>query len=258
MLPDERRHLILAALEQEGRVLAAGLAQRFATSEDTIRRDLRDMDIAGLLRRVHGGAVKRHGGPPAFQRRETTQQPRKSALGRGLRSLVRPGDVVLIDAGSTNLAMVQQLDDGHAHTIVTNSPALAVALSGFRQTQVVLLGGSFVGQLGAVLGARTVSEVAALHADLCIVGLCGVEARRGLSATHADEAAFKAAMLAHSGRRAAAVLNDRLEAPAPFHIAPLAQLDYLVLEHDAPAEMVGGLRERHPGLEFILAEKVRP
>jgi DeoR/GlpR family transcriptional regulator of sugar metabolism len=85
-----------------------------------------------------------------------------------------------------------------------------------------------------------------------------VEARRGLSATHADEAAFKAAMLAHSGRRAAAVLNDRLEAPAPFHIAPLAQLDYLVLEHDAPAEMVDGLRERHPDLDFILAEKVRP
>ncbi|UGQ45767.1 DeoR/GlpR family DNA-binding transcription regulator [Massilia endophytica] len=257
-LPEERRRHILDTLEQEGRVLAAELATRFATSEDTIRRDLREMDVAGLLRRVHGGAVKRHGGPPSFSQREAAQQPRKAALGRTLCSLVRPGDVVLVDAGSTNLAMVRQLDDGHAQTIVTNSPPIAMALADFRLTQVVLLGGTLNGQLGAVLGSRTLDELSTMHADLCIVGMCGVEARRGLSSTHADEAVFKRAMLEHSGRRAAAILNERLEAPAPFHIAPLSHLDHLVLEHDVPAELLAGLRERQPGPECLLAEKVRP
>lgn len=251
-LAEERRRLILAAVEEEGKVLAAELARRFETSEDTIRRDLRDLDLAGLLRRVHGGAVRR-GGEASFTQREGADPQRKALLGQALRPLLKPSDTVLIDAGSTNLALARQLDDGCAAAIVTNSPQIALALGEFRRTQVILLGGTYSAHCGAVLGARTLADIQALRADLCIVGLCSLAPDR-LGATNNEEAVLKRAMLAGSARRAAAVLNERLTASAPFTIGQAADLDHLVLEADVPADLLGALR-REGGPDLILAER---
>ncbi|MBB3220517.1 DeoR/GlpR family DNA-binding transcription regulator [Pseudoduganella umbonata] len=251
-LAEERRRLILAAVDEEGKVLAAELARRFDTSEDTIRRDLRDLDLAGLLRRVHGGAVRR-GGVASFTQREGADQQRKALLGQALRPLLKPLDTVLIDAGSTNLALARQLDDGCAAAIVTNSPQIALALGEFRRTRVILLGGTYSADNGAVLGARTLADIQALRADLCIVGLCSLAPDR-LGATNDEEAVLKRAMLAGSARRAAAVLNERLTASAPFTIGVAADLDHLALEADVPADLLGPLR-REGGPDLILAER---
>lgn len=250
-LAEDRRRLIVEAVEAEGKVLAVELARRFDTSEDTIRRDLRDLDLAGLLRRVHGGALRRSA-VPDFSQREGADQQRKALLAQALRPLLQPADTVLIDAGSTNLALARQLDDGCAAAIVTNSPQIALALGEFRRTRVILLGGTYSAQCGAVLGARTLADIHALRADLCIVGLCSVTSDR-LGATNDEEAVLKRAMLAGSARRAAAVLNDRVTASAPFAIGTVADLDHLVLEADLPADVLDSLG-RDGGPELILAK----
>lgn len=255
-LAEERRQSIVDAVEREGRVLAAELAQRLDTSEDTIRRDLRDLDAAGLLRRVHGGAMRRTR-EASFGERVERDLARKAALAQTLRDCIRPGDTVLIDAGSTNLALARLLEDGQAATIVTNSPQLALALGDFRRTRIVLLGGTYVAATGAVLGAWTLAELQQLRADLCIVGICALDPERGLAAQDAEEATIKAAMVAGSTRRAAAVLNERLADGAPFGFARLAELDHLVLEADAPPDTIARLRQVHPGLEIRIATKAR-
>ena len=255
-LAEERRQSIIEAVEREGRVLAAELAQRLDTSEDTIRRDLRDLDAAGLLRRVHGGAVRRTR-EASFGERVERDPARKSTLAQALCTLVRPGDTVLIDAGSTNLALARLLEDGQAATIVTNSPQLALALGDFRRTRVVLLGGTYHAATGAVLGAWTLAELQQLRADLCIVGVCALDPERGLAASDAEEASIKAAMVTGSTRRAAALLNERLGDSAPFAFARLVELDHLVLEADAPLDTIARLRQAHPGLDLQLAPKVR-
>ncbi|MCC2956955.1 DeoR/GlpR family DNA-binding transcription regulator [Massilia sp. IC2-477] len=255
-LAEERRQSILDAVEREGRVLAAELAQRLDTSEDTIRRDLRDLDAAGLLRRVHGGAVRRTR-EASFGERLERDVVRKAALAHGLRDCIRPGDTVLIDAGSTNLAVARLLEDGHAATVVTNSPQVALALGDFRRTRIVLLGGTYHAATGAVLGAWTLAELQQLRADLCIVGVCALDAKRGLAASDAEEATIKAAMVTGSTRRAAAVLNERLDGSAPFAFARLAELDHLVLEADAPLDTIAGLRDAHPALDLRIAAKAR-
>jgi DeoR/GlpR family transcriptional regulator of sugar metabolism len=250
-LAEERRRLILEAVEGEGKVLAAELARRFDTSEDTIRRDLRDLDLAGLLRRVHGGAVRR-GGETSFLQREGADQQRKALLAQALRPLLKPADTVLIDAGSTNLALARQLDDGCAAAIVTNSPHIALALGEFRRTRVILLGGTYSSPCGAVLGARTLADIQALRADLCIVGLCSLAPDR-LGATNDEEAVLKRAMLAGSARRAAAVLDERLTATAPYTIGTIADLDHLALEAGVPADLLDGLH-RDGGPDILLAK----
>lgn len=251
-LAEDRRRLILEAVEAEGKVLAADLARRFETSEDTIRRDLRDLDLAGLLRRVHGGALRRNA-EASFSQREGTDPHRKALLAQALRALFKPTDTVLIDAGSTNLALARQLDDGCAAAIVTNSPQLALALGEFRRTRVILLGGTYSAHCGAVLGARTLADVQALRADLCIVGLCSLAPDR-LGASNDEEAVLKRAMLAGGTRRGAAVLNGRLTTPAAFSIGTLDDLDHLVLEADIAPGLLDSLR-RQGGPDLILAER---
>ena len=255
-LPEERRRLILDAVEREGKVLAAELAIRLKASEDTVRRDLRDLDSAGLLRRVHGGALRRTTGEAPLGQRTERDRPRKAALGLALRALIQPHDTVMIDAGSTNLALARQLDDGCAAAIVTNNPQVALALQGFRRTRIVLIGGVYLPDCGAALGAQAVAEVQRIHADLCIVGVCAVHAQKGLYAADPEEAVFKRAMLAASSRRAAAVLNERLLDAAPFAVAGLAELDHLVLEADAPPEILARLRDTDGGPDILLANKV--
>jgi DeoR/GlpR family transcriptional regulator of sugar metabolism len=257
-LAEERRQQIVDMVDQQGKVLAAELALRFQTSEDTIRRDLRELDAAGLLRRVHGGAMRRTRAEPSFGQRVDDAGARKAMLAQALCEAVQPGDTVLVDAGTTNLAFARLLEDGRAAAVITNSPQIALALGELRKTKVILLGGIYAGHAGAVLGAYTVDEIRRLRVNLAVVGVCSVEADRGLGASDVDEAAVKQAMLAAASRRVVAVLNERLEAPAPFLIAPLADVDQLVLEADCPPEVLGRLRQLDPAPDLKLAAKVRP
>ncbi|MEH6434933.1 DeoR/GlpR family DNA-binding transcription regulator [Massilia sp. DD77] len=255
-LAEERRQAIVEAVEREGRVLAVELARSLDTSEDTIRRDLRDLDAAGLLRRVHGGAVRLRR-EASFSERAEADMARKGQLAQGLRECIRPGDTVLVDAGSTHLALARQLEDGCAAAIVTNSPQIAMALGHFRRTRIVLLGGTYHPDAGATVGAATLLEVQRLRADLALVGVCGLDPARGLAAANPEEAALKGAMLAGSARRVVAVLNERLEDGAAFVFGALADLDHLVLEADAPPEAVERLRSANPALDIKFSGKAK-
>jgi DeoR/GlpR family transcriptional regulator of sugar metabolism len=254
-LAEERRQLIVETVDRQGKVLAAELAQRFNTSEDTIRRDLRELDTAGLLRRVHGGAMRRTRAEPSFGQRADVDAARKGLLARALAESVRAGDTLLVDAGTTNLAFVRLLEDGHAAAIVTNSPRIALELGHMRITRVMLLGGAYSGHAGAVLGAQTVAEIRRLRVNLAVVGVCSVEADRGLGASDAEEAEVKAAMLAAASRRVVAALNERLEAPAPFLIGPLSEVDQLVLEADVAPDVLERLRQAEPAPDIRLAAR---
>jgi len=255
ILPDERRRQISEAVERDGRVLASEMAARFATSEDTIRRDLRDLDAAGLLRRVHGGAIRRIAAEPSFRNREKASPDRKAGLAQAAVGLIRDGDVILIDAGSTNLLIARSIDDGRAASIVTNSPPIAAALGEFRRTEVVMLSGSIVPGNGSVGGARTLRDLAELHADLCFVGACSVDAARGLGAIVADEAVLKRAMIEASARTAVTILNDRLASVAPFRFAALNALDYLVVEADAPPEPLRRIADIEGAPEILRSKR---
>jgi len=245
VFPDERQRIILARLARDGRVLAAELAREFRTSEDTIRRDLRDLAGAGQCRRVYGGALPLS---PAFgswadRRAEATE--RKAALGSACAALVRPrlraGAVLFLDAGSTNLAIARALPLDRDVTVVTNAPEIAAALTGQRGIELVVIGGRIDPRSGAAVGARALRDLRELRADLAILGACAVSAEAGIAAFGAEEAEFKRAVAARSASVAAAVLNDRLGTIAPFAIGPASTIAHLVVEADAPESEVASL-----------------
>src|SRR5215470_138224 len=137
----DRRRRILAALERDGRVVAAELSRAFEVSDDTIRRDLREMASEGLILRVHGGALPLAPPSAAFSAREKHGVAAKAALARAAVGLVKPGQVVLIDSGTTNVEVARNLPRDLRATVVTNSPPVAVAVAEHAAIDVVLLGG---------------------------------------------------------------------------------------------------------------------
>src|ERR1700761_1248067 len=105
MLTDERRSLVLDRLRTQGRVLAADLSADLDVSADTIRRDLRELDASGRLRRVHGGALPRHGDAAPFAARARRAPEAKASIARAAAGIVTDGQVVILDGGTTTLEL---------------------------------------------------------------------------------------------------------------------------------------------------------
>jgi DeoR/GlpR family transcriptional regulator of sugar metabolism len=237
-LPDERQQLILHRLSQEGRALASELARAFHTSEDTIRRDLREMAAAGLCRRVYGGALPLSPASGALAEREVEMPEPKIALGRAMARLVssilRPGQVLFLDAGSTNLAVARALSSGLGLTVVTNAPGIAAALIGEPGIEVMVIGGRINPRVGAALGGRAIRDAREVRPDLSILGACAIDAEAGVAAFDPEDAEFKSAVAECSSAIAVAVTNNKLGTTAPFAVIPATAVTHLVVETGAP------------------------
>jgi len=233
--------LILDRLTREGRVLAADLAREFRTSEDTIRRDLRDLAAAGRCRRVYGGALPVSPAAGTLAQRSATAPDVKRALARAAAALVTAGQVVVIDSGSTNLRIAEALPRDLGLTVVTNAPAVATALCGRMRCTVILLGGRVHPEIGATFGPSALRDFDGIRADIAFVGACGLAPEAGLTVFDAEEASFKRQLTERSGRLVAALTADKLGTAAPFGFASAARLDDLVIEASTPESRLDGL-----------------
>lgn len=240
LLLQERHALILAQLSADGRVLAAQLAQALNVTEDTIRRDLRDLAAAGLCQKVYGGAVRIAAPAEAgtLTQRATRQQPDKSRLAAAASALVKAGSVVFLDAGSSNLAIADALPQV-ALTVVTNAPLIAARLLDRPQLELILVGGRVKQGIGASVGATALREIELIRPDLYFIGACGVDLGAGVTAVDFEEAEFKRRVATLSKATAVAATVDKLGAVAPFLVLPIAQLTHLIVPSQVDANIAG-------------------
>src|ERR1700723_2871765 len=256
ILAAERQQQILERLGRDGRVVATALAEAFATSEDTIRRDLRDLAGRGLCRRVYGGALPVSPASRSAQIRAGGGADRKGGLGRGLAGPLTSDSLLFVDSGSTNLAAVKAFPDDLRLTVATHDPAIAAALLAKRQITIWLIGGRVDARIGAALGGRTLADIEALRPELAFLGVCALDPLGGIAAFDPEDAEIKRALLRNSGRVAAAVLNEKLETSAPFAVGRAESLDCVVLEADAPESVAGAFAER--GISVRRARRASP
>jgi len=237
-LPQERQRIILERLASEGRVVAQELAQQFHTSEDTIRRDLRELAAAGLCHRVYGGALPLSPANGSLSEREAIVPASKQVLGEKLASLLTPGQVVFVDAGSTNLAAMRALPAGLSLIIVTNAPRIAAEVAERENIQLIVIGGLVDRRTGAAFAVRALRDIGDLRPDVYLLGSCALDATAGIGVYGFDEAEFKRTMLAQAHHVITAASSDKLGSCAPFAVAPLSVLGDLVVEADARADQV--------------------
>lgn len=237
-LAQERREHILSLLRRDGKVLAAELSGVFDVSDDTVRRDLDALAAAGLLRRVHGGALPRTPINEDFAEREVEETEIKDSLARATAALVRPSHVVIMDGGTTSLAVARCLPLDLEATVVTTSPPVAVALASHRNVEVITIGGRLYRYAMVNVGAAAVAALRQVRADLCIIGVLALHPEMGLSVLDYEEAAVKRAMMEGSADIVAPASLRKLGTVAPFVVAAASSITHLVTESDATSEIL--------------------
>jgi len=242
MLTTQRKKLLLARLAAEGQLVAKALALELGTSEDTIRRDLRELAAEGRLQRVHGGALPASAAMGDLTVREQVSVADKVALGRFGASLIRPGQVVILDGGTTALQVARHLAPGLRATIVTHSPPVAMALAQHPGLEILVLGGKLFRHSMVNVGAGVIDAASRLRADLFFLGVTGVHPDAGLSTGDAEEAAVKRALHARAAETVVLASPEKLMAASPFVVAPLSELSLLVVARETPARVVRALR----------------
>lgn len=242
-IPIARRDLIQQRLAQGQAVVASALAAEFGVSEDAIRRDLRALAAEGRCRRVYGGALPLHPASKPMAARMGEDGARKDALARMAVQTIQAGEFIFLDAGSTNLAMVEHLPEDWGLTIASNSIDIAMAVQQRGDLPLLMVGGSVDPESGACLDAAALQAVAAMNIDRCFIGACALSARAGLGAIHHADALFKRAVLAASQTSVALVATEKLMAKVPHRVAWAKDLGQIVVEADAPQNVLEELSQ---------------
>ena len=234
MLKEERQQNILQILNDEHKIIASDLSKRLSVSEDTIRRDLNELDSLGLVKRVHSGALRI--GPPVvdFSTRQSISNEVKMNLAKKALDFIRNEMVLLIDGGTTNLHLVNQLPLTLRATIITNSPPIATALGNHKDIEVIMVGGTLFKESMVNLGIDTVESLHNMRADLYIMGVYKIDPHIGISVPSLSEALVKRKMVSISTEILGMVTSDKLGTVSNHIICPTSQMTYLITQQLHP------------------------
>jgi DeoR/GlpR family transcriptional regulator of sugar metabolism len=233
MLAAQRRDLLLERLATEGRIIAKDLAAELGISEDSIRRDLRDLAAAGLCQRVYGGALPPSPAIADYATRQHVAVSGKQRVAAAAAALVQPGTTVILDGGTTTLAVVHALPVDLRATVVTHSPTVASALANHKNIEVYLIGGRLFKHSMVACGAAAVEAARGLHADLFLLGVTGVHPETGLTTDDADEAAMKRALARQAADTYVLASSEKIGAASRFAVLPLAEVAGIVTDAGA-------------------------
>lgn len=239
VLTSQRKQLILEALRRDGQVVAKTLSAEFDVSEDTIRRDLRELATEGQLQRVHGGALPASPAAVDLAGRERIESASKAA------GMIAPGQIAFVDGGTTAVQLARHLPRDLRATIVTHSPSIAVELAGHAQLEVVMIGGRLFRHSMVNVGAAAIEALSHIRADLYFMGVTGVHPQAGLSTGDIEEAYVKRALAEHAAETVVLASAEKLNAASAYRIADVSAASTIVVERGtaetltAPFEALG-------------------
>ena len=231
MLTQQRKKHILSILRRDGRIVARSVAVDLGISEDTVRRDLRELARDGALQRVHGGALPASPAVQNLEKRQAVSTAEKTAIGRAAAALIRPGQVVFIDGGTTAVQLARQIDPGLRATLVTHSPLVAAELAD-HAAEVILIGGRLFRHSMVATGTMAMEAIARIRAELFFLGVTGIHAELGLTTGDAEEAAIKRAFIAAAAETVVLASPEKLGAASAFLVAPVSEVATIMTTQD--------------------------
>lgn len=232
MLTYHRKQLLLARLSAEGQIIASAIAAELGISEDTIRRDLRELAAEGLLTRVHGGALPASPAIAPLDQRRSIATPEKIRLAQAALPLIQPGQTIFIDGGTTHAELIRVFPATLSATIVTHSPTIAAALEPFRHVEVILIGGRLFRHSMVAVGTEAADAIRRLRFDLLFLGLTGLHPDGGLTTGDYEEAAIKRTLVGQAADCVVLATSDKLGAVSKHQIIAASALTRLIISAD--------------------------
>ncbi len=250
-----RQRAILERLEHSTRVEVVELSAALAVSEVTIRKDLQELEQLSFLKRVHGGAISTHRTKwnPSLENRLETQSDSKLAIAKAALELIHDGDTIILDAGTTTLALARHLRGRRRNlTIITNSLPIMAELSN-SDYDIVALGGMFRQHSLAMIGPLTVANLSKLHADIAFVGATAASLERGLCTPNIIEAETKTAMVKAASERVALIDYSKMGQASLAPFASWTEIQALITDETLDGKMTAYLQNQN--VKVIVAHR---
>ena len=254
LLVAERRHRILEILRDQGRATVDDLASRFATSQVTIRTDLATLEAAGALERTHGGALlRREDDDQPITVKQTRHHAEKVRIAQVAAALIRDGETIILDSGTTTAEIAKQLRrlEVQSINVITNALNIAMLLADVPSVRLIMPGGILRPESNSLSGHMAEAALANLQADRLFLGADGLDPERGVMTPHLPEAHLNAQMIAISRQVIVVADSSKLLRRNISLIAGVEQLHMLITNAGANPDVVSELRRR--GVEVRLA-----
>ena len=247
-----RQSLILQRVSATGSFEVSALAEELKVSEETIRRDIKEMERKGLVQRRHGGATLPEPiSDTSYQHRLRHNAEGKRAIGRAVAGLIRDGDSLLIETGTTATYVAQALREHRGLTVVTNSVDVARSLAFRVDNEVYMAGGKLTPDDGASLGQTAIEYISRFRVKYAILSAAAIDLEDGLMAHKVAEAEFSRAVLERAQTAILVADQTKFGRRAFVSIAGLSELD-LVVTDAAPAAEFRRILDRS-GVELVPA-----
>jgi DeoR family transcriptional regulator of aga operon len=245
MLSEERRRAIVEVVQKKGRAIASDLARQFGTSDITIRRDLDALEERGLIYRTHGGALSIQNSSDADHsliERELQHPREKLRIAAAASKLVKEGQSVVLDSGSTTTAIARQLRSFQQLTVITNAINIAGELAG-GTVDVILTGGMLRKNSFSLIGPLAEEALSHLKADILFMGVEGIDPRFGLSTSNMLEAVLNRKMVQAAQQVVAVCDSSKFGRRSLSSIVPISAIHQVITDKQAPAKMLDELRK---------------
>ena len=250
----ERRNRILEELHQQSRVSIRECAEKYGVTEVSIRTDLEYLENKGLLIRVKGGAVSRtlvadeEELPIESKAREHARE--KKAIGKAAAALIREGETVILDSGTTTLEIARRLGDFKDLTIITNGVNIAMELAKYPQLSVIMLGGFMRSASLSITGMTAESTLKDYFVDKVFLGVDSFNLEKGLSTPSADEASINRTMIECAKEVIAVFDSSKLNKRSFASICSLSSLNTVITDSALPQEAASALQ--NAGIRVVL------
>lgn len=249
MYAEERQAAIVTRARAEGRVEVASMAESLGVTTETVRRDLTALERAGVLRRVHGGAipVERLGFEPPLATRDSVMTVEKERIAKAALAELPDDGSILLDAGSTTHRLAEAIPVDRELTVIVNSPPLATLLASRPNISVIMLGGRVRGRTLATVDDWALAPLANLHVDVAFMATNGISVERGLTTPDPAEASMKRTMIASARRTVLLADHTKVGNDYLARFGSLDDVDLFIsdsgLDRGAAEELeLGGLR----------------
>jgi DeoR/GlpR family transcriptional regulator of sugar metabolism len=211
------------------------LSEALAVSEDTVRRDIEGLAKNGLLTKVRGGAIPHSPNAHSFQERIHVSENEKIMIAQKALPLIKPGDTILLDGGTTTYALAGLLDI--PLTVITNNVPVAALLAGRKNLEVIMTGGRILSDSQTTAGAYAIRLLEQSHVDICFLGICSLHHKIGVTSNDYFDSEMKRAMVNCSDRIVALTGHDKIGTSEAYKICPIDKLDTIITEISPDDEM---------------------
>lgn len=249
---EERRGKILTIVQNKNRVSVVELSKEFNVGDVTIRRDLSELEERGFIRRTHGGAILADNGldEPPIKERELRNHNQKERIAHFISQIIRNGETIMIDGGSTTLQIAKQLKTKSNLLIVTNSISIAEEFMNSNECGIILTGGELRRSTAMMVGSISERTFRLFRADRVIIGMSSMHPDEGFFTVNPGEAELKRTMM-DCGKEIIVVMDSSKINKITFSfVSDFSKIDKFITDDGISEEVIRKLD--HAGVEVIV------